>query len=61
MSTAKDAAKQLIDRLPESATLNDIMYELYARQKIEAGMKASQEDRVTPHAEVKQRYATHAN
>lgn len=61
MTTAKDAARQLIDQLPESATLNDIMYELYVRQKIDAGMKASQEGRVTPHAEVKQRYAARAN
>lgn len=59
MQSAKDTAKQLIDQLPESVTLNDIMYELYVKQKIEAGMKASREGRVTPHAEVKQRFAAH--
>lgn len=61
MVTAKDTARQLIDRLPESATLGDIPYELYVRQRIEAGMKAAQEGRVTPHAEARQRYAARAD
>jgi len=56
MQTAKEQAKVLIDKLPDNATLNDIMYELYVKQKIEAGMQASREGRVTPHAEVKKRY-----
>ena len=61
MSSAKDAARQLIDRLPESATLNDIIYELYVKQKIDAGLKASRENRVTSHEQVKQRYATRSD
>jgi hypothetical protein len=56
MQTAKEQAKALIDKLPDHATLNDIMYELYVKQKIEAGMQASREGRVTPHAEIKKRY-----
>ncbi|HET9135570.1 MAG TPA: hypothetical protein VFO76_02945 [Candidatus Kapabacteria bacterium] len=31
----KEEAKQLIDQLPEEATLDDIEYHLYVRQKIE--------------------------
>lgn len=57
MQSAKEQAKTLIDQLPDTATLNDIMYELYVRQKIERGKQASQEGRVVPHTEVKQRYA----
>ncbi len=60
MQTAKDAAKSLIEQLPDSATLNDIMYELYVKQKIERGMQASREDRITPHSDVKKRYLQRA-
>ena len=61
MQTAKDSAKQLIDQLPDDATLNDIMYELYVKQKIELGMQASRDGRTTPHETVKQRYQQRAN
>lgn len=53
--TAKDVARQLIDQLPDEATLDDIMYELYVRQKIEAGLQAVEEGRTIPHDEVKRR------
>lgn len=33
MSSAKDAARQIIEQLPEQATWDDIMYELYVKQK----------------------------
>ena len=55
MSTPKQAAKDLIEHLPEQASWNDIMYELYVKQKIEAGLKAVAEGRTVPHEEVKQR------
>lgn len=57
MRSPKDQAREIIDRLPDTATLNDIMYELYVRQKIERGKQASEEGRVVPHTEVKGRYA----
>ena len=60
MQTAKDSAKSLIEQLPDSATLNDIMYELYVKQKIEQGMQASREGRVTSHAKVKKHYLQRA-
>lgn len=41
MQNAKDAARQIIDHLPEQATWDDIMCELYVKQKIEAGLKAA--------------------
>ncbi|MGE3298260.1 MAG: hypothetical protein AB7I68_13050 [Porticoccaceae bacterium] len=55
MSSAKEEAKKLIDQLPDQATLNDIMYELYVRQKIAAGLLAAKEGRTIPHEEVKRR------
>lgn len=53
--SAKEEAKRLIDHLPDQATLNDIMYELYVKQKIESGIKAVEEGRIIPHDQVKAR------
>ena len=57
MSTVKEEAKQLVEQLPENVTWADVMYEVYVRQKIEAGLKASDEGRVVPHEDVKKRFA----
>jgi predicted transcriptional regulator len=55
MATPKQAAKELIEHLPDQASWNDIMYELYVKQKIEAGLNAVAEGRTVPHEEVKRR------
>ena len=53
MESIKERAKQIIDALPEQATFDDIMYESYVKQKIEAGVRAVDESRTTPHDEVR--------
>ena len=45
----------MIDHLPDEATLSDIMYELYVKQKIELGLQAAQEGQTLSHEEVKKR------
>jgi len=55
MSTPKQAAKELIEHLPDQATWGDIMYELYVKQKIEAGLEAVAEGRTVPHEDIKRR------
>ncbi len=55
MLSAKDAARLIIDHLPDQATWDDIMYELYVKQKIEAGLKAADEGRTVSHKEAKKR------
>ncbi len=55
MATPKQAAQQLIEQLPDQASWEDIMYELYVKQKIEAGLKAIAEGHTVPHEEVKRR------
>ncbi len=55
MQSAKQSAKQIIDHLPDQSTWDDIMYELYVKQKIEIGLKAIHEERTLPHEEVKRR------
>lgn len=55
MSATKEEAKRLIDKLPEQATWDDILYEFYVKKKIALGLKAAKEGRVIPHRKVKKR------
>lgn len=56
MSIVKEEAKELIDKLPDHATWDDIMYEFYVKKKISAALKAAEEGRVVSHEEVKKRF-----
>jgi hypothetical protein len=61
MSNVKEIAKQVIDRLPDDAGWNDIMYELYVKQKIDAGLAAVAEGRTVEHGELKRLLLGDAN
>ena len=39
-TTAKDDVRALLEKLPDDASLNDIQYHIYVRQKIERGLEA---------------------
>jgi len=52
MSIAKEEAKRLLDNIPESATWDDIMYEFYVRQKVEAALEEMEAGEVVPHEDV---------
>lgn len=41
----KDEAHKLVDRLPESATWDDLMHEIYVRETVEKGLADSVEGR----------------
>lgn len=56
MQIAKEEARKLIDKLPEQATWDDIMYKFYVRKKLETALKAAEEGRVVSHEEVKKRF-----
>ena len=56
MPTAKKQALEMVKKLPEKATWDDIMYQIYVRKKIEAGIHAADEGRVVPHDDVKKRF-----
>jgi predicted transcriptional regulator len=56
MSTVKEEVRDIAEKLPEDATWDEVMHELYVRQKIAAGLKAADEGRVIPHEEVKRRF-----
>jgi len=53
MNTPKQAARQLIDHLPDQASWDDIMYELYVKEKIEAGLADIKAGRTIPHEQLK--------
>jgi len=55
MNLVKEEAKKLIEKLPDTATWDDIMYELYVKTKIAAGLKAADDGHVISHEEVKKR------
>ncbi len=61
MSSVKEVAKQIIDRLPEDAGWTDIMYELYVKQKIETGLAAAAEGRTLEHETLKRQLLGDAN
>jgi len=50
--SAKQQATEMIRNLPDQATWDDIMYELYVRQKIEQGLRDGDEGRLVLQEEV---------
>lgn len=60
MST-KDAVIEMIRRMPDNATLPDIMEELFLRQKIDEGLQQLDAGEGIPHEEVKRSLAKWLN
>ena len=56
MRIVKEEARRLIDKLPEQATWDDIMYEFYVKKKLELALKSADEGRIVSHEEVKKRF-----
>jgi predicted transcriptional regulator len=52
METVKQQAKEVIDKLPEQASWDDVMYEIYVRAKVEVGLEDIKMGRVLEHDEV---------
>jgi hypothetical protein len=57
METPKQQVEQILATLPESASLEDIQYHIYVRQKIEQGMQDVEAGRVVSQAEVEHQLA----
>jgi predicted transcriptional regulator len=55
MATIKEEARKLLDRLPDEASWEDLMYEIYVRKKIAAGVAAAEAGKLIPHEEVRRR------
>ena len=55
MATGKEAVRELLDRLPDDSSLEDIQYHIYVRQKVEQGLQAIDDERVLSEEEVERR------
>ncbi|MHA1235684.1 MAG: hypothetical protein ACTSO6_08300 [Promethearchaeota archaeon] len=51
-SNLKEEIIELIKNLPENATIDDIMYHLYVKKKITAGIEEIEQGKVVPHEKV---------
>lgn len=54
METEKENVLQMIKELPDDITLEDIMYHLYAREKIIRGLKDADEGRKVSNEKAKE-------
>ncbi len=52
----KKQAQQILENLPDSATWEDVMYQIYVRQSIETGIKDSDTGRTIDVKEVRKRF-----
>lgn len=57
METPKQQVQDILENLPEDASLEDIQYHIYVRQKIEQGLDDVAAGRVISHEEVQRRLA----
>ncbi len=55
MGTAKDEVRRILEKVPDDATLEDIQYHIYVREKIERGLKDVKEGRVLTQEEIESR------
>ena len=61
MATAKEAAREILDQLSDQVTWNDIMYELYVKQKLETGLADISAGRTVSHQQFKADILGHGN
>lgn len=54
--TMKTELRDIADRLPDSASYDEVMYQLYVRMKLAKGRQAAAAGRIIPHDEVKRRF-----
>jgi uncharacterized protein (DUF433 family) len=57
MRSAKETVRQILDELPDSASLEDIQYHIYVREKVERGLRDVDAGRVVDQDEAKRRMA----
>ena len=56
MPNVKQEARHLVDCLPDNATWDDLMYTIYVRQAVEAGLEDSDAGRVLDVGEVRVKF-----
>ncbi len=56
VQNVKEEARKLVENLPEDVTWDDLMYQIYVRQTIEAGLADSEAERVIEVKDVRKRF-----
>ena len=49
---AKEKVRELLDRLPDDCSLDDVLYHLYVLEKIDRGSQQLDADQKVPHEKV---------
>ncbi len=57
--SVKDAARVVLDSIPDGASWEDIQYHFYVRQQIEAGLRDDATGNVVDSEEMRRRLADH--
>ena len=52
--TTKERVRQLLARLPEDCTLEDVLYHLYVMRAVDRGLADAEEGRTISHEEVEE-------
>lgn len=55
MGTAKEEVRQLLEKLPDDCTLEDVQYHLYVVEKINRGMQRAEKEGVLSQSEVERK------
>jgi predicted transcriptional regulator len=53
MPVNKRAALKIIERMPDDASLEEIMYELFFRERVDRGLKELEKGKTVSHQEVR--------
>ena len=61
MSDVRQSVLEIAEKLPDECTWDEVMYRIYVRQKIEAGIKDVDAGRLVPHEEVFKEFAHDAD
>jgi predicted transcriptional regulator len=55
MKSAKDEVLEILEQVPDDASLEEIQYRIYVRQRIDRGLKDLDEGRAISHQEMEAR------
>jgi predicted transcriptional regulator len=55
MGSAKDEVRRILEQIPDSASIEDIQYHMYVREKIDRGLEDVEQGRVISQEEVERR------
>ena len=54
-TNVRDEVRRIVDHLPDDATWDDVLYEIYVRRSVESGLADCQAGRLLPTEEVRHR------